>query len=231
MLIAAPWHVLATLRNPPYFEWTLESGPGLYHGFLMVFFVNEQLLRFLNMRYPRDYNTVPRLAFWLLHFAWLFPWSVYLPSVVKLGYKPADRAGQTRLMAFPDGIHSGFLHFFDDTGILFDAMLSRTRAADRVCDGDGRSMGSLGNADSGRNHARWLPSPASRSHRRAQCTDSRRYASALSRNPSAYSLSLGHMLDLTLDSFAYLRFPLYIAGAAFLIGAVANLRWSVFAHF
>ena len=47
-----------------------------------------------------------------------------------------------------------------------------------------------------------------------------------SRNPSAYSLSLGHMLDLTLDSFAYLRFPLYIAGVAFLIGAIANLRWS-----
>lgn len=51
-------------------------------------------------------------------------------------------------------------------------------------------------------------------------------SSALSRNPSVYSLSLGHMLDLTLDSFAYLRFPLYVAGAAFLVGAIANLRWS-----
>lgn len=48
---------------------------------------------------------------------------------------------------------------------------------------------------------------------------------ALSRNPSVYSLSLGHMLDLTLNSFAYLRFPLYLAAGAFLIGAVANLRW------
>ena len=29
---------------------------------------------------------------------------------------------------------------------------------------------------------------------------------ALSHHPSAYTLSLGHMLDLTLPSFAYLRF-------------------------
>jgi hypothetical protein len=34
------------------------------------------------------------------------------------------------------------------------------------------------------------------------------------------------MLDLTADSFAYLRLPLYLAGAAFLLGAVGNLRWS-----
>jgi len=51
-------------------------------------------------------------------------------------------------------------------------------------------------------------------------------SSALSHHPSAYTLSLGHMLDLTFDSFAYLRLPLYLAGAAFLVGAVANLRWS-----
>jgi len=27
LLVAAPWHVLATLRNPPYFDFTLHSGP------------------------------------------------------------------------------------------------------------------------------------------------------------------------------------------------------------
>ncbi len=45
---------------------------------------------------------------------------------------------------------------------------------------------------------------------------------ALSRNPQAYTLSLGHMEDLTLYSFAYLRLPLVMAGVAFLIG-VAGL--------
>src|SRR2546428_5985994 len=31
--IAAPWHLLATFRNPPYFYFTLRSQRGQYHGF------------------------------------------------------------------------------------------------------------------------------------------------------------------------------------------------------
>lgn len=54
--IAAPWHILATLRNPPFFSLSMHSVPGEYHGFLWFFFINEQLLRFLNLRYPRDYD-------------------------------------------------------------------------------------------------------------------------------------------------------------------------------
>jgi hypothetical protein len=42
---------------------------------------------------------------------------------------------------------------------------------------------------------------------------------ALSQNPGAYKLSLGHMEDLTLSSLAYLRLPLVLAGLAFLLGA------------
>jgi hypothetical protein len=49
-------------------------------------------------------------------------------------------------------------------------------------------------------------------------------AQALSRHPSAYTLSLGHMEDLTLESFAYLRLPLALAALAFLIGALGSLR-------
>jgi hypothetical protein len=44
-------------------------------------------------------------------------------------------------------------------------------------------------------------------------------SSALQQHPEAYTLSLGHMGDLTLQSFAYLRAPLILAGVAFLIGA------------
>jgi len=52
------------------------------------------------MRYPRDYNTVPRVWFWLFHLLWLFPWSAFLPAALrfKLG-PPTDRAMQTRLLA------------------------------------------------------------------------------------------------------------------------------------
>jgi len=47
---------------------------------------------------------------------------------------------------------------------------------------------------------------------------------ALSQHPSAYTLSLGHMEDLTLESFAYLRLPLALAAAAFAFGAAGSLR-------
>ncbi len=45
---------------------------------------------------------------------------------------------------------------------------------------------------------------------------------ALSQHPGAYTLSLGHMEDLTLESFAYLRLPLAMAAVAFLIGALGS---------
>ena len=227
MLIAVPWHVLATLRNPPYFAWTLKSGPGAYHGFLWFYFINEQLLRFLNMRYPRDYNTVPRLWFWLFHFLWLFPWSVYLPAVAKLSFKPVDRAGQTRLLAL---CWTGFILVFFTFSttqeyysmpcypalalLIGSAMASEgswVRRGTRVLGGVTAlaAIACIGIAFAVRN----LPTPGD-------------ISSALSRHPSAYTLSLGHMLDLTFDSFAYLRLPLCVAGVSFLVGAVGNLRWS-----
>jgi hypothetical protein len=45
-------------------------------------------------------------------------------------------------------------------------------------------------------------------------------AQALAQHPDSYTLSLGHMGDLTLRSFAYLRLPLAVAGLATLLGAV-----------
>lgn len=45
---------------------------------------------------------------------------------------------------------------------------------------------------------------------------------ALSQHPGAYKLSLGHMEDLTVASFAYLRLPLLVAAVAFCLGALAT---------
>lgn len=47
---------------------------------------------------------------------------------------------------------------------------------------------------------------------------------ALVAHPANYKLSLGHMTDLTLDSFAYLRIPLAVAAVAFLVGALGTFR-------
>jgi 4-amino-4-deoxy-L-arabinose transferase-like glycosyltransferase len=232
ILVAAPWHVLATLRNPPYFVFTFHSGPGQYHGFLWFYFINEQVLRFLNLRYPRDYNTVPRLYFWLFHLIWLFPWSVYLPAVAKLSFKPDDRAGQTRLLAL---CWVGFvLVFFTfSTTQEYYSMpcypaLALLLGAAMANGGDWIRRGTrvlcVVSACAAIAvfailiHVRGIPAPGD-------------ISSALGHHPKAYTLSLGHMEDLTLDSFAYLRAPLAIAGVAFLIGALGTFRgagWRVF---
>jgi 4-amino-4-deoxy-L-arabinose transferase-like glycosyltransferase len=73
-VIAAPWHIMAALRNPP---------QGKVRGFLWFYFVNEHFLRFLNKRVPRDYDTVPLLLFWALLVLWLIPWTVFLPQSLK----------------------------------------------------------------------------------------------------------------------------------------------------
>lgn len=74
LVIAAPWHVLAALRNPT---------QGHVRGFLWFYFVNEHFLRYLNERVPRDYGTVPLAVFWALLLLWLAPWSVFLPPAVR----------------------------------------------------------------------------------------------------------------------------------------------------
>ena len=96
LAIAAPWHVLATLANPPYLDFTMHSERGSYHGFFWFYFMNEHVLRFLNLRYPRDYNTVPRPLFWLFHLLWFFPWSAYFPAALKPSYRARDRASRAR---------------------------------------------------------------------------------------------------------------------------------------
>jgi 4-amino-4-deoxy-L-arabinose transferase-like glycosyltransferase len=225
LLISAPWHILATLHNPPYWAWTLKSGPGHYHGFLWFYFINEQLLRFLNMRYPRDYNTVPRLWFWLFHLIWLFPWSVYLPAVAKLSFKPVDRAGRTRLLAL---CWTGFVlvfFTFSTTQEYYSMpcypalalLLGSAIAADNSWVRAGTRVLSLVSGLAACAAlailfaVRHVPAPGD-------------ISAALTSHPKVYSLSLGHMEDLTLDSFAYLRAPLAIAAVAFLIGAVGTIR-------
>jgi 4-amino-4-deoxy-L-arabinose transferase-like glycosyltransferase len=224
LLIAAPWHVLATLRNPPYFDFTLRSVPGEYHGFLWFYFMNEQVLRFLNLRYPRDYNTVPRLYFWLFHLIWLFPWSVYFPAIVKLSYKPLDRAGRTRLLAL---CCTGFvLVFFTFSTtqeyysmpcypalalLLGSAMASEDTWIKRGT----RALAVIAACAAVAAIAilvavRHLPTPSD-------------ISVALSQHPGAYKLSLGHMQDLTLESLAYLRVPLGVAALAFCVGAIGTL--------
>ncbi len=48
---------------------------------------------------------------------------------------------------------------------------------------------------------------------------------ALNSNPELYTLSMGHIADLTQQAFAYLRLPLALASIAMAVGAVGALAW------
>jgi 4-amino-4-deoxy-L-arabinose transferase-like glycosyltransferase len=227
LAIAAPWHALATLRNPPYLDFTLHSAPGQYRGFFWFYFINEHVLRFLNLRYPRDYNTVPRLYFWLLHLLWLFPWSVYFPAVARLSFDirafgVTDRASRMRLLCL---CWAGFiLVFFTFSSTQeYYSMPSYPALALLLASALGQDhvsirKGSLALAGIASVAACailailirvWkLPAPGDISR------------ALVAQDPEAYTLSLAHLGDLTVASFAYLKPPLILAGIACAAGAL-----------
>jgi 4-amino-4-deoxy-L-arabinose transferase-like glycosyltransferase len=84
--IAAPWHILAGLRN---------TGGMNGHGFFWFYFVNEHFLRFLGRRYPMDYNKLPGYLFWSLHLVWLFPWALFLGALLRQAWAAFNRYTRT----------------------------------------------------------------------------------------------------------------------------------------
>src|SRR5205823_1237633 len=74
LVVAAPWHILAAIRNPP---------QGQARGFFWFYVINEHVMRFLNKRVPPGYDTVPLLLFWILLVVWLIPWAVFLPQALR----------------------------------------------------------------------------------------------------------------------------------------------------
>jgi 4-amino-4-deoxy-L-arabinose transferase-like glycosyltransferase len=90
--IAAPWHILAGLRNPDQGN-PVGNHPtfGHVHGFFYFYFINEHVLRFLGKRYPVDYNKQPGWIYWVGQVAWLLPWSLYLPLVVRRAWRTRSR--------------------------------------------------------------------------------------------------------------------------------------------
>lgn len=65
LALTVPWHVAAARAND---------------GFLRFFFLDNQILRFLDRAHAADVVPLSAPAFLLLVAAWLFPWCVFLPA-------------------------------------------------------------------------------------------------------------------------------------------------------
>jgi 4-amino-4-deoxy-L-arabinose transferase-like glycosyltransferase len=225
LAIAVPWHILAILRNPPYFDLTLNAGPHFgyeFRGFFWFYFINEQVLRFLNNRWPRDYNTVPRLWFWLYHLGWFFPWSFFLGALRKADFYLGSREGKLRVIAVIWILVVMIFFMFSTTqeyysmpiypalALLIGSAMNTKRPTLRQAAMLGSLICALAAlvATFVLVKTLGLPTPGD-------------ITNALRRNQNVYTLSLGHMTDLTLQAFAYLRLPLGLAAVAFAIGAIA----------
>jgi len=226
-VIAAPWHILAGLRN---------------HGFFWFYFVNEHFLRFLGERYPKDYNKLPAALYWTLHLVWLFPWSFYLPALVLNAIRdmkepPSEAetrrrfAARTRLLCW---IWAGFVLLFfaistNQEYYTFPAYLPLLLlAADALARDEeqesGRpwllsSSGAIaivglvagGALLAGLWYSRHLP-----------------YAPDIGtvlakHNMAEDTLSMSHALDLSAESFAALRLPAILAVLALICSPLISL--------
>jgi 4-amino-4-deoxy-L-arabinose transferase-like glycosyltransferase len=252
LAIAAPWHILAGLRNP---------GTAEHHGFFWFYFVNEHFLRFLGKRYPRDYNKLPATLYWTLHLVWLFPWSMYLPAAVKIAVEAwrgragasgasslrchSDFASRTRLLCW---ILAGVVLIFfaistNQEYYTFPAYLPLLLLL-----GDGMTQCERAEVERGVRTG-WLTSSAGwlavigiaasamlvvglwKSRNLPFEPDIGRLLSEQDTN--AYTLSTSHMLDLSYPSFAALRLPAVLAAVVLLVAPLTSLilrlRWRHYA--
>ena len=230
LFIAAPWHVLAAMRNPP---------QGQSKGFLWFYFVNEHFLRYVGKRYPADYGTVPLLLFWGLLLAWLLPWSVLLPQSIQqvhlrlLRTKDARKSPQAAVLLFFVWAAVILLFFSFSTrqeyylapalpglALLLGIWLAR----------EAQSQYGEAPARSGRVSAAVLfalgilvcVSAAGLALISHAPPPGAGLADLLNKNPGAYTLSLGHFLDLTGSAMGLFRGPLIGTAVAFLLGTALN---------
>jgi 4-amino-4-deoxy-L-arabinose transferase-like glycosyltransferase len=228
--IAAPWHILAALRNP---------AQGNVRGFLWFYFVNEHILRFLNRRVPRDYDTVPLLLFWALLVLWLIPWTVFLPQSLQEVPRRwrefhAEMSRHQRaylLFLLWTVVIVGFFSLstrqeyytipaIPAMALMVGGWLQRERAS--AADSRERRAGRISSAVLlavgvviavvGFALLFFSKAPAAG-------TD---LSDLLRKHPQDYALSFGHFLDLTPQAMGAFRVPLFGFSLAFLLGTLAN---------
>jgi len=230
LVLAAPWHILAALRNP---------AQGSARGFLWFYFVNEHIMRFLNKRVPPGYDTVPLLLFWGLLLVWLVPWAVFLPQAMRdvpirshQIRSSLDREQRARLLfllwvlvillffSFSTRQEYYTIPALPGIALLAGGWLGRESSAAST-DADIRS---------GKTSSTFLLAFGilafavgmvllRATHPPAIGAD---LADLLKKHPLDYDFSLGHVLDLTPAALSLFRGPLLGASVSLLFGTALN---------
>ncbi len=242
LLIAAPWHLAAGIANPSQGH-PLGTMPtqGNVHGFFWFYFINEHLLRYLNLRVPRDYDTVPLLLFWGLLIVWLMPWIAFVFNALGGIRVRALRRIPLRLPLQAQGWN--LLALWAACVMLFFSFSTRQEyyalpalpplalmigawlAQEELCPArDPRRIAGrriaivlfvLGIAGS-------LAAAFLAVHAQAPAPGVD-IATLLTQNPGDYALSLGHFLDLSGRTMGIFRIPLMLTAIALAVGALLNM--------
>jgi 4-amino-4-deoxy-L-arabinose transferase-like glycosyltransferase len=231
LAVAAPWHIIAGLRNP---------AAGAAKGFFWFYFVNEHFLRYINQRFPRDYDTVPLLLFWALAFLFLLPWSAFaFKALAAVPHRwrelpSLDRRGRALLLwAIAILAVIGFFSFssrqeyyvlpvLPALSLILGAWLSQEQGspADSPLRRAGQqiALASFVVAVPAALAAAGMLWFSERVPPHSELAD------LLTRNPSEYALSFGHAFDITPRATGLFRPELALIGAAFLFGTLASWR-------
>ncbi len=258
LLIAAPWHILIALANPTqghpgnlaftHGHWSVPlPTDGNVHGWLWFYFVNEQVLRYLNLRVPRDYDTVPLALFWGLLLVWLMPWSAFLfRALATVPWRKAFRPLVSIRTLAPAESTRLLLGLWAAIPMLFFSLSTRQEyyvlpslpplilLLAAWLDDEAREAESFA-----------VPNPLVRSGQRISVallvlgslaaliagflafhahppTPHTDLASLLKQNPGDYALSFGHFLDLDTQAMGAFRQPLLLTACALFLGTLAN---------
>jgi len=229
LVVAAPWHIAAALANS---------------DFLWFYFIREHLLRYLGMRYPKDYDTVPLWLFWTLHLVWLFPWSAFFWGIgrnLPRSFRPTERIPRvvlflctwicTILLFFAFGTTQEYYTF--PTLAAFALLLGKALSDLDSPESANRRWGitSIGIATAATvSVGAVLAGLAWTGGHSAAATS---LSGTLTVNPEHYNLAFGHVHDLTPATFALLAPLVYRTAAFLIIGPIFALlfafwrRWMV----
>jgi 4-amino-4-deoxy-L-arabinose transferase-like glycosyltransferase len=263
LLIAAPWHLLAGLANPtqghptPFrfvnLHWQVPlPTDGNVHGWFWFYFMNEHLLRYLNLRIPHDYDTSPLWLFWGLCFLWMMPWSAFIFKATAWAAPLFGKSPQTQTFRSQLRHHDlplkrrGALLLLIWAAVILLFFTFSTRQEYYILP----ALPALAILIAG-----WMAfMPEWKGERERRRDSAKRaiqvvlilgslfaigsgflllhakpvspntdLASLLTQNPSDYALSMGHFLDITGPSIALFRTPLIIASLSLFLGPLIAL--------